>query len=147
VIEARDADGRYRDLLHPSVSVRAGSGAARDVVTHQVAPGRYEATVVADATEILSVSLTGEGTSEAGPVTRTIVPDPVAEYRFAPPDEALLKSIATATGGAWRPALAALVNSPGDRTTDRRPMWPPLLALALALWFLDLLFRRIRVFE
>ena len=43
-------EGRYRDLLHPSVRVRAGSGASRDIVTHQVAPGRYEATVVADAT-------------------------------------------------------------------------------------------------
>ena len=146
-IEARDVEGRYRDLLHPSVRVRAGSAAARDVATHQVAPGRYEATVVTDAAEILSVTLAGEGANATGAVTRTIVPDPVAEYRFAPPDEALLKSIATATGGAWRPAPAALVNSPGDRTTDRRPMWPPLLALALGLWFLDLLFRRIRVFE
>ena len=89
----------------------------------------------------------GRVRTTAGPVTRTIVPDPVAEYRFAPPDEALLQSIATATGGAWRPAPAALVNSAADRTTDRRPLWPPLLAFALGLWFLDLLFRRIRVFE
>ena len=71
----------------------------------------------------------------------------MAEYRLDPPDEPLLKSIATATGGAWRPAPAALANSAGDRTTDRRPLWPPLSSLALGLWFLDLLFRRIRVFE
>jgi len=152
-IEARDADGRYRDLLHPAVRVRAGTGAPRDVVARQVAPGRYEATVMADAQQTLSVSITGDsaGTNDAnvetGAVTRTIVPDPMAEYRFAPPDEALLKGIATATGGAWRPTPAALVSSAGDRTTERRPMWPPLLALGLGLWFLDLLFRRIRVFE
>ena len=71
----------------------------------------------------------------------------MAEYRLDPPDEPLLKSIATATGGAWRPAPSALANSAGDRTTDRRPLWPPLFVLALGLWFLDLLFRRIRVFE
>src|SRR6185295_11502868 len=92
-IEARDVEGHYRDLLHPSVRVRAGSGTARDVATHQVAPGRYEATVVTDAAEIVSVSLAGEGANAAGAVTRTIVPAPVAEYRFAPPDESLLKSI------------------------------------------------------
>ena len=149
-VEARDADGRFRDLLHPAVHVRSGAGAPRDVAARQVAPGRYEATVVVDARETLSVSLKGEGSAEnveAGAATRTIVPDPMAEYRFAPADDALLKGIAAATGGAWRPAPGALVNAAGDRTTDRRPMWPPLLGLALTLWFVDLLFRRIRVFE
>jgi len=93
------------------------------------------------------VSDKNAGKDGAGPVTRTIVPDPMAEYRFEPADEGLLKAIAATTGGAWRPAPSALVTAPGDRTTERRPMWPPLLALALALWLLDVLFRRIRVFE
>jgi len=155
-LEARDAQGQYRDLLHPAVQVRAGTGAPRDVATRQVGPGRYEATVVADATETLSVSTKAEGpeglnkdggSSDASPMTRTIVPDPVAEYRFGAPDEALLKAIASATGGAWRPTPATLVNASGDQRTARRPMWPGLVAAALALWFLDLLFRRIRVFE
>jgi uncharacterized membrane protein/uncharacterized protein YegL len=141
-VEARDADGRYRDLLHPAVRVRAGNGASREITARQVAPGRYEATVVAEAQQTLSVSTTGEG-----PVTHTIVPDPMAEYRFEPPDEALLRAIAAATGGAWRPAPSALLTAAGDRTTERRPMWPPLLLLALVLWLLDVLFRRIRVFE
>jgi hypothetical protein len=150
-LEARDAQGQYRDLLHPAVQVRAGTGAPRDVTTRQVGPGRYEATVVADAAETLSVSSKAEvtegGSAEADPMTRTIVPDPVAEYRFGAPDEALLKAIASATGGAWRPTSASLVNASGDQRTARRPMWPGLVAAALALWFLDLLFRRIRVFE
>lgn len=150
-LEARDAHGQYRDLLHPSVQVRAGTGTPRDVAARQVAPGRYEATVVVDAAETLSVSTKAAGPqgeiNEGGPTTRTIVPDPVAEYRFGAPDEALLKSIASATGGAWRPTPAALVNAASDQRTARRPMWPPLVAVALGLWFLDLLFRRIRVFE
>ncbi len=146
-IEARDAQGRYRDLLHPAIRIRSGSGALRDVPAHQVAPGRYEATVVADAQQLLSVTTTGDGGDGAPPVSRVIVPDPMAEYRFLPPDDDLLKAIATATGGAWRPTSSALANSMGDRKTERRTMWPPLLALALGLWFVDLLFRRIRVFE
>ena len=104
--------GRYRDLLHPAVQVRAGTGAPRDVAARQVAPGRYEATVVADAAETLTVSTEGGGgeggSNEAGAMTRTIVPDPVAEYRFGAPDEALLEGdrvgdrrrLAADTGGA-----------------------------------------------
>jgi hypothetical protein len=146
-LEARDGEGRQRDLLHPAVVVRAGNAAPRDVVTHQVAPGRYEATLVADAREPLSVSTKGDEDGAARFVTRTIVPDAAAEYRFEPPDESLLQAIAAATGGAWRPAPAALRSAAGDRATERRAMWPPLLVLALGLWFADVLLRRIRVFE
>jgi hypothetical protein len=71
----------------------------------------------------------------------------MAEYRFDQPDEPLLKAIAAATGGAWRPASSALVNAASDQRSERRPMWPPLLVCALGLWFLDLLFRRVRLFE
>ena len=121
-----------------------------DIPARQVSPGRYEAAVVADAGQTLSVSVKGDGpgnSDQPTSVTRTIVPDPVAEYRFGPPDEAMLKAIATATGGAWRPTPASLVNATGDQRTARRPLWPSLVAFALGLWFLDLLFRRIRVFE
>ena len=65
-VEARDADGLYRDLLHPVVQVRSGAGATRDVTTRQVAPGRYEATVVADAQQPLSVRMKGEGAADSG---------------------------------------------------------------------------------
>ena len=104
---------------------------------------------MADAAQLLSLSVEG---AEARPVTAgatasTIVPDPAAEYRFRAPDETLLRSIATATGGAFHPTAAALANATGDSRTARRPLWPPLVALALVLWFLDLLLRRIRVFE
>ena len=149
-LEARDAGGQYRDLLHPAVRIRVGSASPRDVPARQVSPGRYEAAVVAEAGQTVTVSVkeeTPENQDQPSAVTRTIVPDPVAEYRFAAPDEGLLKAITMATGGAWRPTAAALVNAAGDQRTARRPLWPSLVAFALGLWFLDLLFRRIRVFE
>jgi Ca-activated chloride channel homolog len=156
-IEARDANGQYRNLLSPAVQVRAagnGDGASASsgvskVVTRQVAPGRYEATVMADATQPITIALDGpDGNAAAGGVTSgTVLPDTAAEYRFRPPDEALLRSIAAATGGTWHPAAANLANTPADSRTARRPLWPPLLALALVLWFVDLLLRRVRIFE
>jgi hypothetical protein len=59
----------------------------------------------------------------------------------------MLKDIATATGGAWRPTPASLAIAAGDRRSERRPLWPALLLVALGLWFADILFRRVRVFE
>ena len=67
--------------------------------------------------------------------------------RFRAPDEALLRSIAAATGGTWHPTPATLANSAADSRTARRPLWPWLIALALVMWFVDLLLRRVRIFE
>jgi Ca-activated chloride channel homolog len=146
-IEARDAQGRYRDLLHPVLHVRAGDGSTRDVSARQVASGRYEASLVADARQSLTVSVTGDNAEGGSPPSRVIVPDPMAEYRFRPPDDDLLRAIASATGGAWRPAPQTLALTAGDRRIERRPIWPALVMLALGLWFVDLLFRRLRVWE
>jgi Ca-activated chloride channel homolog len=156
-IEARDANGQYRNLLSPAVQVRtanaadgpSGSNGMSRVVTRQVAPGRYEATVMADATQPITISLDGpDANASGGGVTSgTVLPDTAAEYRFRAPDEALLRSIATATGGTWHPTAATLANSAADSRTARVPLWPWLIALALVLWFVDLLLRRVRIFE
>jgi hypothetical protein len=114
------------------------------VSLRQVAPGRYEAALVADASQPISVTTSG---SESGITSRVVVPDGAAEYRFRPADEGLLRSMAAATGGTWQPAAAALANAAGDLRTERRPIWPGLIAIALGLWLVDLLLRRVRLFE
>ena len=53
-LEARDTSGRYRDLLRPRVQVATSADRSTDVALRQVAPGRYEATIVADARQRLS---------------------------------------------------------------------------------------------
>jgi uncharacterized membrane protein/uncharacterized protein YegL len=152
-IEARHPNGHYRDLLHPAVEVRpmrpSGRRAApAKVALRQVAPGRYEASLIVDAAQPVTISVTGPDSERLdGATVRHVVPDPAAEYRFRPPDEVLLKSMASATGGAWRPDAAALANAAGDTRTDRRPVWPALVTIALGSWFVDLLLRRVRVFE
>jgi uncharacterized membrane protein len=143
-LEARDASGRYRDLLRPRVQVATSAGRSTDVALRQVMPGRYEATIVADARQRLTFTATEPGQMAT---SRAILPDGAAEYRFRPPDEGLLRSIASGTGGLWMPTPAALGSLAGDSRTDRRPLAAPLILVALALWFVDLLLRRIRVFE
>ena len=142
-LEARDESGNYRNLLRPTVSVNA-QPRSTNVPLRQVAPGRYEASVVADATKRIAVS----AADPSGDITERIVaPDPAAEYRFRPVDEDALKAIAASTGGTWRPAADTLVAAATDRHSKRRPLWPALTMIVLVLWFVDILLRRVRVFE
>ncbi len=142
-VEARDDAGRYRDLLKPTVHVESSRGLSSDVVAHQTSPGRYEASVVVDASDALTLSLAG---SDAAATTRVVVPDTSAEYRLRPADEAGLKSVANATGGTVRPTADSLRNT-GAHRDSRRALWPALVIAALGLWLLDIWLRRVRIFE
>jgi hypothetical protein len=143
-VEARDSEGAYQDLASPVLTVRQGETTSGEVTTHQIAPGRYEASIVADANQVLAIGL--KAAAADGP-SRYVVPDPNAEYRFRPADETLLKSIAEATGGAWKPTAASLRNSTAVQRTARRALWPALVIAALVLWMADILLRRVRLFE
>ena len=143
-IEARDPSGAFRNLLRPEAAIEVEGARPGTIGARQVAPGRYEADVLAPA-RTLTVTVRGTGTS-ATPV-RLVLPDAMAEYRFREPDVALLDALATATGGSLRPTADGLRQKPTERPPVRRPMSSALLALALACWFTDILARRMRLFE
>jgi uncharacterized membrane protein len=143
-IEARDASGQYEDLLAPVVRVSAGGREPIDVPASQRGPGRYEVTIPADASEPLALTVAGQ---EPAAASRLILPDPHAEYRFRAPDEALLRRIAAGTGGAWQPTAESLRASARDARSIRRALWPGLVLLGLGLWMVDILLRRVRVFD
>jgi uncharacterized membrane protein len=140
-IESRDEHGRYRDQLRPTVVVRAADGTTSRQPARQVAPGRYEARVVADARQRLTISV--EDVPD-GSATRMVVPDVYAEYRFRPPDQARLTAIAQATGGTVRPTPASLREAAASARAARRALWPGLVIAGLVLWLVDILLRRIR---
>jgi hypothetical protein len=147
-VEARDQAGQYRDLLRPVVTVQDQGEEPVDVNLRQVAPGRYEASVVANAARPLTIAMSGtEAGDGIGVHSRVILPDSAAELRFKPGDEALLRSIASATGGQWHPTSASLAAPTKDRRLRHRQLWPALAGLALALWFVDLGLRRVRLFD
>ena len=143
-VEARDGRGNYRDQLKPSITVLAADGTTAQQVARQIAPGLYEAQVVANAQQALTITL---DSPELGQATRVVVPDLQAEYRFRPPDQVALKAIADATGGAVSPTSDVLRKAPQSSRAARRALWPGLVIAALALWMVDILLRRVRVFE
>ena len=150
-VDRGGAAGTGRQLSQPLHPARAGASRQRQGAgappTRQVAPGPLRSDRRRRRHAGADDHASTAPAAARGITSRTILPDPAAEYRFRAPDEPLLMSIASSTGGAWRPDAAGLANAAGDSRTERRPLWPTLVALALVLWFVDLLLRRVRVFE
>ena len=144
-VEARDSQGNYRDLLRPTIDVRSAGGGTATVTARQVSPGRYEASVTAGSDQTLTVE--ARGPAGTTPAPQYVIPDLDAEYRLRPPDEPLLQAIASATGGFFKPRAQDLARQTGTQQTSRRALWPALVVLALALWMVDILLRRVRLFE
>lgn len=145
-VEARDPLGLPRNLLRPAIRVRAGD-LERTIAARQVAPGRYEARVTVDAAVAVEAELAEDAAPASSGLSRSFVPDAGAEYRFRPPDVSLLAAIADATGGTVMPGAEALQRGAGDSRASRIALWPWLVLFAAFAWAVDLLLRRIRIFE
>lgn len=143
-VDAHDADGKARDFLTPRVRVQSGDKPPVELPARQTAPGHYEARAIVDANVSFAAAVVD---SDTGVTSQLVVPDVNEEYRFRKPDEARLRSIASATGGHWQPTAAMLQASTGEHRASRKPMWPMLLWTALGLWLVDLLLRRVRIAE
>jgi Ca-activated chloride channel family protein len=63
------------------------------------------------------------------------------------PDVAALAHAAAATGGAVDPAPAAVFDPAGEVIRYHEDLWPRFVAGSIVLFLLDLLVRRVRVFD
>ncbi|MDQ3070400.1 MAG: VWA domain-containing protein, partial [Acidobacteriota bacterium] len=145
-LDARTADGGYQNLLRPSFTVRGGNGAERKIDARQIAPGAYEADAVLDGAT--SYTVTADGLADgAAPPALLVAANYADEYRFRPADPRALSAMSIATGGRYEPEPSMLRPGRDDRSTVPTRLWPALLVAALAAYLVDLLMRRVRVFE
>ena len=155
-VEARDANGQYRNLLSPAVQVRTATPpTARGQLRHVARrhpPGRAR-------------PLRGDGDGRRDAARhhrprRAGCGDGGRRRPAAP--SCPIRRPSTASGRPTRrccarsrrrpaaPGIRRRRRSPTPRATAAPPAarcGPALVALALALWFVDLLLRRVRVFE
>jgi hypothetical protein len=68
------------------------------------------------------------------------------EYRFRPPNVEFLQEISRDTGGVFTPTFEQLFNE-NESVVRKVQLWPYLAVIALLLYFLDLVLRRVRLFE
>jgi hypothetical protein len=143
-INAVGKDGRFRNELQPQVRVIGPDQKVSVVDVPQVGPGAYETQLRLDQDGAYMFRAAAEG---AGGLTRSLEYSYPLEYHFYPTDTAKLESISAATGGKFQPQGPEIFDPRGETTEFPTRLWPLLSAIVLGLYILDILLRRVRLFE
>jgi Mg-chelatase subunit ChlD len=163
-IDAIGADDRFENGLDASLTIAgqqasgsSGAGDTRKVPMPQTAPGRYEAEFPLDkyGSFLLHASLEKPVDDPAHPGKTVTVAESFGhvtnpyprEYLALAPDVTTLLHAATATGGALDPPAAAVFDPAGEVIRYHQDLWPRFVGAAIALFLLDLLVRRVRIFD
>jgi Ca-activated chloride channel family protein len=163
VLDAIGADDRFQNGLTAMLSATGpvlattGGGDTRKMTMAQTAPGRYEADFPLDryGSFLLHASLEkaiddGHGSIKTATVAESyghVTNSYPREYLALAPDVAALAHAAAATGGAVDPAPAAVFDPAGEVIRYHEDLWPRFVAGSIVLFLLDLLVRRVRVFD
>ena len=145
-LDAADPAGGWRNDAVTELTVIDPTLGSRTVPARQTAPGRYEAEFRAPRSGAYHAEISQRiGDRVVARQSRGVTVGYPEELRLRPTNEPLLRAVAAAGGGTFNlPAEA--VFAPDDATApDPLPLWPYLLAAALALWLLDVALRRVDV--
>jgi Ca-activated chloride channel family protein len=154
-VDAFTVDERFEDGLTSRLTVTGPAPRVdrREVPMRQIAPGRYEADFPLGGYGAFLLqaehSKSGEeGEPRAVGVSYAEVSNPYPrEYATFEPDITRLSRLATATGGSIDPVPASVFDPKDEKITYREPLWNRAVSAAFGLFLLDLLVRRIRLFD
>jgi Mg-chelatase subunit ChlD len=144
VVDSVDEAGRYINEAQTNLTLIEPNLERQDLKLVQTAPGRYEAEfrTPRSGSYHLELSQAKDGATTFRQ-TRGVVVGYPDELRLGPPDEELMKRIAAASGGKFKPSGADVFDA-GTRVAQRAtPLWPYLLMAALTAFLLDVALRRI----
>ena len=110
----------------------------------QVAPGRYFADFETETAGAYNIDVAvQQGGQERYRQSRGLMVGYSDELRIQPTNVALLKSIASVSGGQFNPAVDTLFLPSAGRALRPTPVWPWMLTVAAILLILDVALRRI----
>ncbi|MCE9554926.1 MAG: VWA domain-containing protein [Planctomycetes bacterium] len=118
-------------------------GPPTEKMMSEPAPGRYEATLDSTATGIYGLKIrSGDGIETHLEQRLAVTVDYPDELKLGPPDETLLKEVASVTGGSMLTDPRQGVPSDG-RTVERLiRLWPTLVIAAILLLTVEIFIRR-----
>ena len=155
-VDAFGADERFENNLISRLTILGPEpgGQKKVVDLRQTAPGRYEASVPLEryGSFLLKAEHTrelpdGQTKSVATSVGHVSNPYP-REYASFEPDLVALERVAVATGAVRDPSTVAAVFDPaGEKVTYHEELWRHFIYAAIAVFLLDLLVRRVRIFD
>jgi len=154
-VDAFGTDERFENGLD-SVLTLVGpmpSQDKRELPMKQTAPGRYETSFLLDKYGSFLLRAEHRRAADDGKKTAVAVsyghinnPYPPEFSRFEP-DRDTLARIAEATGGLVDPTPQQIFDPKDEKIEYHEALWPRLLFGAIALFLLDLLMRRVRIFD
>jgi Ca-activated chloride channel family protein len=143
-IDAVEKDGSFLNDVRSEVRIIDPAQRVSVVEVPQIGPGSYEVRVALEQRGTYVFHASSEGLSGASGVLAYSYPD---ELHFYPADLVMLRTISTETGGIFRPKGPEIFDSGGETTLVANKLWPWFAVLGLGLYLLDVLLRRVRLFE
>jgi secreted protein with Ig-like and vWFA domain len=154
-VDAFDPSDQFDNNLESKLTVQGPEpgGATRVFPLRQTAPGRYEASFALDRYGSFLLRAEHGRRGEDGAVSPVAVsyghvshPYPL-EYASFEPNLELLAQAAETTGGASDPKPELAFDPAGDSVVSYQDLWPRFVGAAIVLLVLDLLVRRVRLFD
>jgi Ca-activated chloride channel homolog len=156
-IDAIGADDRFQNGLNAALTITGPqpNGPTRKLPMPQTAPGRYEADFPLEryGSFLLRAALErpiDDGRSKMVTVAESfghVTNAYPREYLALAPDVATLAHAAAAAGGSLDPTPASLFDPAGEAIRYHEDLWPRFVGSAIVLFLLDLLVRRVRLFD
>jgi hypothetical protein len=158
-IDAIGGDDRFQNGLDAKLTVTGPQpgGETRKVTMRQTAPGRYESDFPLDkfGSFLLHASLEkgvddGKGGVKSVQVAESFghVTNPYPrEYLALAPDLVTMSRTALVTGGRMDPDTKTVFDPAGETIRYHQDLWSRFIGAALALYLIDLLIRRVRIFD
>jgi Mg-chelatase subunit ChlD len=158
-IDAIGGDDRFQNGLDAKLTVQGPqpNGETRKIPMRQTAPGRYESDFPLDrfGSFLMHASLEkgvddGKGGQKSVQVAESFghVTNPYPrEYLALAPDLVTLSRTAMITGGRMDPDAKAVFDPAGETIRYHQDLWSRFIGAALAVYLLDLLIRRVRIFD
>jgi len=158
VVDAFSADERFDNQLESKLIVTGpatakGKGERRDVPMRRTAPGRYEAELrLNDYGSFLlraeHARIAADGSLQPFASSFGHIGNPYPrEYGRFEPDIELQARAAAAAGGTLDPEPAKVFDPQGEKIIYYRPLWSRFVLAAIVVFLLDLLIRRVRLFD
>lgn len=158
-IDAVGGDDRFQNGLDAKLTVTGPqpNGEKRNVPMRQTAPGRYESDFPLErfGSFLLHASLEkqvddGKGGMKSVQVAESFghVTNPYPrEYLALAPDLTTLSRTALVTGGRMDPAPKDVFDPGDEKIKYHQDLWSRFIGAAIAVYLLDLLMRRVRIFD
>ena len=144
-----DREGRFLNQFALQVKITYPDQTLRTVALAQEAPGRYRGEFpLARSGEYLLTVLGQRDGEQAGPKSVGLTVPYAAEYRYGPPNDALLTELTARTGGqflrgeAVQSDLLALLNEEKGEVV-RKPIWAYLIVAGILFFLIDIALRQL----